>query len=92
MRHILNEEDFLNGTVAIKVKSLDESKYLINLALESGYPKEGSEPMIENNTYLEYPYYFIEQDNQLQATMYRANLKDLCYEVCVFETIFGELL
>ena len=47
--------------------------------------------MFEDNTYLEYPYYFIEQDYQLQANMYRANVQDSCEEVCVFETIFGEL-
>ena len=84
-------DEFLSGRVAIKVKSIEESRYIINLAKEHGYPKEGCEPMFEDDTYLEYPYYFIEDDCQLQANTYRRNVQDWCEEVCTFESLVGEL-
>jgi len=84
-------DEFLSGRVAIKVKSLEESRYLINLAKEHGYPKEGCEPMFEDDTYLEYPYYFIEQDDQLQANKTADGALLDVEEICEFENIFGEL-
>jgi hypothetical protein len=84
-------EDFLNGKIAIEVKTLEESRYLINLARGQGYPKEYCDPMFEVDTYLEYPYYFIEDGCQLQANMHRYNVEAWCDEVCTFDTIFGEL-
>jgi hypothetical protein len=84
-------EEFLGGIIAIKVKSLEESRFLINLASEHGYPREGADPMFEDDTYLEYPYYFIEQDDQLQANKTEDGALLDVEEICDFEAIFGEL-
>lgn len=66
-----NIERFLNGEIAIHVETLDQSKFLINLSLKNGFPKDGCEDVFHVNTYKDYPYYFIEDKMQLQANKER---------------------
>lgn len=87
----LAEQQFLDGTIGVRVFTLEQSKYVIKWAEEHGYPREDADEMFDADTYLDYPYYFIELDYQLQANQTEGGALDDVEEVVDFEVVFGEL-
>ena len=60
-------EEFFNGNIVVYVKSLEQSKFLINLTKKHSIPKKDSIDMINEENYLIYPFYFID-DSHLKAS------------------------
>jgi len=58
------EENFKNGEIAIHVTDENQCQQVVNYADTLGFNVDE----LDNKTYLEYPYFFIEQKEQLQAT------------------------
>lgn len=88
MKNNLEIKDFLNGVIAIKVNSNEQSRYLINLSKEDGFDVGESEDIFEVDTYRRYPYYFIEDNWQLQASDSIDNALYNCESVENFEDWF----
>ena len=61
----MTEKDFLNGVVMVRVTSLEQSQYLIDLAEQNRLEGNG---IFEPYSFLEFPYYFIQNREQLNAT------------------------
>lgn len=80
-------DQFLNGGVAINVRSDHHSQFLINLSQENGFDV-GSYNGIETDTYKEYPYYFIEDNWQLQASNDTEDVLYNCESIVEFEELF----
>ena len=90
MKNNLEIKEFLNGTVAIEVNSDEQSRYLIKLSKDNGFDTGDDCNGIEINTYKEYPYYFIEDNWQLQASNSRDNVLYNCESIEKFNYWFGE--
>lgn len=86
--------EFLNGEIAIHVTTQNQSKHLIKLAKENDFlisDEDGFDEFTEDS-YIEYPYYFIENDYQLNATMEADNVYHYNIdEICEFSDIFGNI-
>ena len=87
-------EDFLDGKLIIVVSNLKESRFLINLAVGNGFPKDKDLSTFEDTTYEEYPFYFIEDKVQLQAnkTSRNAMIYEHCLAVKEFKEVFSNQL
>lgn len=87
MKTDLNTTEFLNGNIGIKISSNEQSQFLINLSQKNGFDV-GSYEEFKTDTYKEYPYYFIEDNWQLQACDSLENLLYSCEESANFEDWF----
>lgn len=87
---------FLKGDVAIKVSTDEQSEWLINFVENNGYPQNpNDEDIIKVDTYKEYPYYYIEDRFQLQASKEMENYfgyEHYYEEVFDFEDYFGDFI
>ncbi|SEU09486.1 hypothetical protein SAMN05443270_3097 [Lacrimispora sphenoides] len=92
MKKEYETEQFIKGAIAIRVVSDEQSRFLIKLSVENGFENGDSNDYITEDTYKRYPYYYIEDDYQLQASQYKETAIEECGEVMEFETWFGQIL
>lgn len=90
MKNNLEVSSFLDGTVAIEVSTDEQSRYLIKLSKDNGFDVGVEKDAIEIDTYKKYPYYFIEDNWQLQASETLDNALYNCEYAETFEVWFGE--
>lgn len=88
MKINLNESEFLSGKIRIRVSNNEQSKLLINLARENGFDIGNTNDSFEIDTWILYPWYFIEDDWQLQACDTKMNAYCDVEEIADFEDWF----
>ena len=78
------EENFKNGEIAIHVTDENQCQQVVNYVNVLGYNVDE----LDHKTYLEYPYFFIEQKEQLQATKTQESAEFQGCKVIKFTDIF----
>lgn len=63
------EIDFLHAKTIIHVVSKEQSEFIINFCEENGVKRSGGKRVFDVDTYKEYPYYYIDSENKLNANM-----------------------
>jgi hypothetical protein len=84
MKNETLEELFVYGVIAIHVINEKQCEIVIDYAKDLGFDVEE----IDNKTYIEYPFMFIEDKEQLQANMFRKNIEADGLKVLEFEEAF----
>lgn len=84
MKNEVLEDLYMSGVIAVHATNEKQCEIVIEYSKDLGFDTEG----IDNKTYIEYPYMFIEDQEQLQANMYRKNVEAEGMKILEFDEIF----
>lgn len=66
--------EFLSGQIAVHVTNEEQSKFLIDLSERNGLSNEKGSKEFSVDTYKDYPFYFVESNSQIKASVSEENL------------------